>query len=89
VCGDRWDSREAAVVCRQLHLYGSSYTLKSFPNPDGLPIHLDNVNCQGNESMLNECSHPGIGNENCAEGYEEAGVICTGKLCVNRNKGTH
>ncbi|CAI8052103.1 Deleted in malignant brain tumors 1 protein [Geodia barretti] len=81
VCGDRWDSREAAVVCRQLHLYGSSYTLKSFPNPDGLPIHLDNVNCQGNESMLNECSHPGIGNENCAEGYEEAGVICTDVMC--------
>ena len=44
-----------------------------------LNIHLDNVDCNGNESKLSECQHRGIGIHDCAEGVEEAGVICTGE----------
>ena len=44
-----------------------------------LNIHLDDVACYGNESKLSECKHRGIGLENCEEGVDEAGVICTGK----------
>ena len=36
--------------------------------------------CHGNESMLSECKHSGIGIHDCAEGIEEAGVICTGEF---------
>lgn len=58
----------------------ASYPLLSY---DGTldffkPIHLDNVQCNGTESMLIECSHQGTGNHNCVYGSKEAGVICTG-----------
>ena len=41
-------------------------------------IHLDDVDCEGNENMLSECSHLGIGIHHCSEEVAEAGVICTG-----------
>ena len=44
-----------------------------------LPIHLDDVHCNGDEMTLAECYHRGIGIHNCREGTEEAGVICTSK----------
>ena len=44
-----------------------------------LNIHLDNVDCNGNESKLSECQHQGIGIHDCVVGFEEAGVICTGE----------
>ena len=52
-----------------------SYPL--FEYNSGNDIHLDNVDCNGNESTLSECTHRGIGIHNCYGGFEEAGVICT------------
>ena len=42
--------------------------------------HLDNVDCRGNESMLSDCKHGGIGVHNCFPG-KEAGVTCNGESC--------
>ena len=39
------------------------------------PIWLDNVGCDGSESMLSLCDHPVYGDENCYHG-EDAGVSC-------------
>ena len=39
------------------------------------PIHLDDVFCVGVEQQLQECSHDGVGNQNCGH-FEDAGVIC-------------
>ena len=39
--------------------------------------HLDNVDCSGNESILSNCSHNGVGFHNCYVRREEAGVVCT------------
>ena len=60
----------------------ASYPLQSYGNPSlfAPSIHLDDVDCDGTESMLSECSHQGIGIHNCVEGDEEAGVICTSKF---------
>ena len=39
------------------------------------PILLDDIGCVGNEMLLAECSHIGIGNHNCQHD-EDAGVSC-------------
>ena len=39
------------------------------------PIYLDNVECYGNESLLQQCSHNGLRNHSCSHS-EDAGVAC-------------
>ena len=61
VCDDFWDVNDAQVVCRQLgySVDGAiSYVrvgIPPFGAGSGL-IRLDNVECNGNESSLFECS---------------------------------
>ncbi|CAI8021146.1 Neurotrypsin, partial [Geodia barretti] len=89
VCDDRWDSRDAQVVCRQLNFNGrkfllsgaSSYPLLNFGANQSSTIHLDDVHCIGSEERITDCSHSGIGINNCRAGTEEAGVICTNTTC--------
>ena len=47
------------------------------------PIHLDNVQCTGEEESLLDCHHRGIGIHDCQH-YEDASVICyTSELNVS------
>ena len=39
-------------------------------------IHLDDVQCDGSELRLADCSHLGVGVHNCHPS-EDAGVICS------------
>ena len=39
------------------------------------PIFLDDVNCRGNETNVNNCPHRGVGVHDCDHG-EDAGVMC-------------
>ena len=39
------------------------------------PILLDNVQCRGSETNIQDCVHKGWGNSNCGHA-EDAGVIC-------------
>ena len=43
--------------------------------------HLDNVHCSGDEDMLSDCQHNGVGVHDCSVGYEEAGVTCICMFC--------
>lgn len=76
VCDDLWDSVDADVVCRQLGYpgavqeYGGSY----FGEGTGR-IWLDNVECRGLESNIEDCKKNDIGVHNCGH-HEDAGVEC-------------
>jgi len=76
VCDDDWDINDAHVVCHELGFSSASsapccaaYGLGSDP------IWLDDVECQGGEASLFNCTHNGWGIENCSHG-EDASVIC-------------
>ena len=76
VCDDLWDITDANVVCRQLNYSGAtSAPGQAFFGEGSGPIHYDDVACTGSEARLADCSHPGIGVENCAHS-EDAGVVC-------------
>ena len=94
VCDDSWDIKDAAVVCRMLG-FKYAWTAISFDVSVaelGLdlygtgPIWLDDVNCNGNESSLSECSHNGWAVHNC-DHLEDAGVLCSDSpKPANQNK---
>jgi hypothetical protein len=78
VCRERWDNREAEVVCRQLGFISEgsrAETFDRFPDPSG-PIHLTDLDCNGTESNLFECPvFPGFGLDACNI-FTDASVRC-------------
>ena len=45
------------------------------------------ISCGGYEDLLSDCEHRGVGIHDCAEKYEEAGVICNSEsyTCIMNN----
>ena len=76
VCDDGWDFDDAEVVCRQLG-YGPPIAARneSYYGQGSGQIWLDNLNCSGDESIIEECSHAGWGMRDCKHD-EDAGIQC-------------
>lgn len=78
VCDDLFDSKAAAVVCRQL---GFPYALRVARRAEfgaaatDVRILLDDVECEGTEQTLLDCRHARVGKNNCSH-YEDVGVVC-------------
>ena len=78
VCDDSWDSSDAIVACGQMGFLGvgTVYTAVFGYGATSQRIWLDDVACNGSESQLTDCSHAGIGNDNCSHS-EDVGIICS------------
>ncbi|XP_019849150.1 PREDICTED: deleted in malignant brain tumors 1 protein-like, partial [Amphimedon queenslandica] len=81
VCDDDWGASDAAVVCNQLGIDGTSFarTNAYFGAGTG-PINMDNVQCTGNEGFLVNCTYSST--HDCGHS-EDAGVTCGATPCNN------
>ncbi|XP_066487129.1 deleted in malignant brain tumors 1 protein-like isoform X2 [Tiliqua scincoides] len=78
VCSDHWGITDARIVCQQIGC-GEARAAPSgahFGSGTG-PIWLDDVHCNGTESVLSQCPANYWGVHNCDHG-EDASVICSG-----------
>ncbi|XP_019856578.1 PREDICTED: LOW QUALITY PROTEIN: deleted in malignant brain tumors 1 protein-like [Amphimedon queenslandica] len=74
VCDDSWGPSDAAVVCRQLGINGSSiaYPQAYFGAGTG-PINMGNVQCTGTEELLINC---GFSSNHYCSHSKDVGVAC-------------
>ncbi|KFV71825.1 Scavenger receptor cysteine-rich type 1 protein M130, partial [Dryobates pubescens] len=77
VCDDSWDRQDAEVACRQLGCGPAVSALGEAAFGEGTgPIWLEQVECQGTESSLQDCwARPG--DSGVCRHKEDAGVNCS------------
>ncbi|XP_056391205.1 CD5 antigen-like isoform X2 [Hyla sarda] len=79
VCGDYWNDKDAAVVCRQLGCSASNGQIKATSfGPGTGTVWFSNVVCTGEEMNLWQCQHQMWGHPFC-DHEQDVGVICAGK----------
>ena len=85
VCDDNWDLDDGDVICRQLGYPAATHTLSKayFGQGSGL-ILLDEVDCTGSESSIDQCLHNGWSQTDC-DHSEDAGVMCGNLTSVASN----
>ncbi|XP_073669518.1 scavenger receptor cysteine-rich type 1 protein M130-like [Paramisgurnus dabryanus] len=83
VCGDGWDLRDAAVVCREVNC-GETVepAYWAYFGQGSGPITMALVSCSGSESSLKNCRSDDSYIQHCSHS-DDAGVICSGELLVN------
>eukprot|EP00057_Strongylocentrotus_purpuratus_P011441 XP_011665915.1 PREDICTED: deleted in malignant brain tumors 1 protein-like [Strongylocentrotus purpuratus] len=81
ICDDSWDIKDATVVCRMLGYPGVSSALVRFGEATG-DIILDNVDCDGAEKHIAQCTHSGYEIHNC-DHSGDVGIICSGEAELN------
>ncbi|XP_052793494.1 deleted in malignant brain tumors 1 protein-like isoform X1 [Mya arenaria] len=77
VCSDFFDSNGARVLCKMLNMNVTDGIVKAgaYYGQGNGQIWLDDVNCLGNESNIEDCAHGGWGHHNCLHN-KDVGVMC-------------
>ena len=78
ICDDFFGITDANVACRRLGFIAARSYSTSVAAGRG-SIWLDNVQCVGNETALEHCSHRGLGVSFGCSHYEDVGVTCISK----------
>ena len=76
VCDDYFQLQEAEVACKQMGFTGADELVRGWRGPSSRSIWLDDVDCDGTETSLSQCSSRGWGVHNCAHS-EDVGMRCT------------
>ena len=80
ICDSYFDLDSANVACRRLGFPGAAQVIRSVAPGSGR-IWLNNVQCVGNETGLEQCSHDGFGNIAWyCNHYDDVGVECLRKF---------
>ena len=76
ICNDLFNLTAANVVCRQLG-YPGAVRVASYES-DSSQIWLDDVQCTGKETSIDQCSHNGFNIYDCNFATDQVGVECKG-----------
>ena len=80
ICDEGWDIKDAHVICRMLGFHHAvDAKSAAFFGEGAGPVWLSNLQCLGSESNISECSHSGLGQQECGHN-RDVGVACTGKV---------
>lgn len=93
VCNDYWDDSDASVVCRQVGFSGEGINInikeietasigaiaqtRYYYYLSNFPVHITDLNCNGTEESVLDCSHNTITQHSCQR-YSTAYVQCPG-----------
>ena len=83
ICDYSWDSRDAAVACKQLGFGNASetYCCSSFSGTVKR-VWLRHVYCSGNESSIAQCPSSGYNSTGTCSSHSYAGVRCIGTMII-------
>uniref|UniRef100_A0A3B4CT25 SRCR domain-containing protein n=1 Tax=Pygocentrus nattereri TaxID=42514 RepID=A0A3B4CT25_PYGNA len=80
VCGDGWDMRHAAVVCRELGCGEAVDALSDAQfGPGSGPIWMKELQCRGNESQIHFCPTSSSLKHNCSHD-SDTGLVCFAQI---------
>jgi deleted-in-malignant-brain-tumors protein 1 len=77
ICDSTWNDAAASVICKHQGFspFGAIAAKNGFSVPFQ-PVHIDSVNCFGNESSIFECSIVYGGENSVCDSLADSGVIC-------------
>ncbi|XP_072013342.1 scavenger receptor cysteine-rich domain-containing protein DMBT1-like isoform X2 [Amphiura filiformis] len=77
VCDFQWDVADAVVVCQYLGFPGASWATSGGNYGQGIgPVWMSGVQCNGQETRLQDCPQPQPWGENECDHTQDAGVVC-------------